>query len=590
MIPQLTKHWLEKLCGFIPGVHSALLMVPDRDAGSMRTIERWPADLKRSSDFAVIVKYALKKTTAVYLPKAHKIDGKTHDYYALPYFVQSKLAGVIVVKVISNPKISPKWILSTLRQGINWLSLTRIDRTQSLANTQQENFYSRVVGLLSACFDQRNYEQGLIRLVTELSREFDCERVAFAEIHANQCQVKALSNSAGFDKRSNLLQKIAGAMEEAISQDSIILFPNATTKLIKRAHQDLARKSGSGALCSFPLIYQQKVFGAITLLRNGENPFDSTTVDLCQQSLSLITAFLALKREEEKSLFKKIGTAIKKQLASLFGIQFLSLKLMLSALILVIASTYFIQGDFRISANAQLEGKIQRVVAAPISGYLLSAFARAGDTVQAGDVMASLDDSELKLELVKQKGELHKIRREYRQAQSERDLVKVRIVSEQINQTIAEMDLTQQQIDNINLTAPFDGVVIEGDLSQLLGSPIERGDTLFKIAPLEGYRIILTVDESQISYIKPGQTGTLTLSSLFDQNIPLTVERITAVAKAENSANSFRVEASLQQAPDLLRPGMEGIGKIDISRERLLWIWTREITDWIRLWVWSWWP
>ena len=32
--------------------------------------------------------------------------------------------------------------------------------------------------------------------------------------------------------------------------------------------------------------------------------------------------------------------------------------------------------------------------------------------------------------------------------------------------------------------------------SQLLGSPVERGDTLFKIAPLSGYRIILKVDES----------------------------------------------------------------------------------------------
>ena len=590
MNPNLAKYWLEKLSSFIPGAHSSLFMVPDLEAGSMRTLDRWPADLKRTNDFGVIVKYALKKTKPVYLPKAHKIDGKAYDFYALPYFVQSKLHGVIAIKVRHNPKLNQKWVFSTLRQGIEWLSLAKIDQTLNVSKNHEEKFYSSVVGLLSACFDQLNYEQGLIRLVTELSQEFDCERVAFAEFHSNQCQVKALSNSAGFDDRSNLLQKLAGAMEEAISQDSIIVFPNSETKLIQRAHQELSRKFGSGALCTFPLIYQQKVFGAITLLRDEENPFDDTTIDLCQQTLSLVTAFLALKREEEKSLLKKIGSSIKKQLSALFGVRSLGLKLILSALILSITSTYFIQGDFRISADAQLEGKIQRVVAAPISGYLLSAFARAGDTVLAGDVMASLDDSELKLELAKQNGELQKIRREYRQAQSERDLVKVRIISEQINQASAEMDLTQQHLDNINLTAPFDGVVIEGDLSQLLGSPIERGDTLFKIAPLEGYRIILSVDESQISYIQPGQTGTLALSSLFDQHFPLTIERITAVAKAGNNANSFRVEASLQQAPDLLRPGMEGVGKIEIGRERLLWIWTREITDWIRLWVWSWWP
>jgi hypothetical protein len=39
-----------------------------------------------------------------------------------------------------------------------------------------------------------------------------------------------------------------------------------------------------------------------------------------------------------------------------------------------------------------------------------------------------------------------------------------------------------------------------------------------------------------------------------------------------------------------LRPGMEGIGKISAGRERMIWIWTHGLTDWLRLWVWSWWP
>ena len=65
----------------------------------------------------------------------------------------------------------------------------------------------------------------------------------------------------------------------------------------------------------------------------------------------------------------------------------------------------FIESDFRVSADASLEGKIQRVVSAPVSGYLLSASVRAGDTVRQGDIMASLDDAELKLELAKHDGE-----------------------------------------------------------------------------------------------------------------------------------------------------------------------------------------
>lgn len=384
-------------------------------------------------------------------------------------------------------------------------------------------------------------------------------------------------------------------MDEAIEQDTAIIFPDPAPsskkgKLIQRAHHELARKFGSGSIFSIPLTHQQETFGAITLLRSEDKPFDNETLDLCQQTMALMTPFLALKRDDEKSIIRKVASRLKTRLQDIFGLKYLQLKLITIAVIALISTASLIESDFRVSADALLEGEIQRVVAAPVSGYLFSASVRAGDTVKQGDVMASLNDSELKLELAKLSGELQKTRREYREAQSVRDLVKVRIIIEQINQTTAEIELTRQQLDNIRLTAPFDGVVIEGDLSQMFGAPVERGDTLFKIAPLEGYRIILKVDESQISYIKPGQSGTLALSSLSQQTFPLTIKKITAVAKADDGANIFRVEASLENTPDLIRPGMKGVGKINVGRARLVWIWTHEITDWFRLWLWSWWP
>lgn len=586
MNQQLSRRWLETLCSFIPGAYSATLMVPDAKTNSMLTLDRWPANLEKSNDYGVIVNHAVRKQSQLYLEKINKINDQAYDCFTFPYFVKSKLLGVIVLIVQNKPETQEKWVFSTIRQSIEWLSLASIEQ----ANPTQSDFYSRVVKLLATCFDQQSYQQGLIRLVTQLTQEFDCERVAFAEYHSKQCQVIALSHSAGFDKRSNLLQKLSGAMEEAINQDTIVVFPDKETKQIQRSHKALSRKLGSVAICSIPLIYQQTVFGAVTLLRNENKPFSSSDIDLCQQFLSLATAFLVLKRDEEKSMLKKMGSSVKKQLANLFGFRFLSLKLIMTSVVLIVGSTFFIKGDFRVSAEAHIEGKIQRVIAAPTAGYIYSATVRAGDSVQAGDLMASLDDSELKLQLAKHNGELQKARREYRQALSERDLVKVRIVNEQINQTEAEMALTQQQLDTVNLFAPFDAVIIEGDLSQMLGSPVERGETLFKVAPLEGYRIILTISEREISYIQPGQAGTLVLSSLYNQKYPLTIERVTAVAKGENGANTFRVEASLHQVPDLLRPGMEGVGKINIGRERLIWIWTHETIDRVRLWVWSWWP
>ena len=64
----------------------------------------------------------------------------------------------------------------------------------------------------------------------------------------------------------------------------------------------------------------------------------------------------------------------------------------------------------------------------------------------------------------------------------------------------------------------------------------------------------------------------------------------TVAAKAEDGANIFRVEASLNELTDLLRPGMQGVAKVDAGRARLVWIWTHEIVDWLRLRSWAWLP
>jgi len=581
---KFSQQWLKIICSQLPDIESAIFMTPDIKTRQLRVLAKWPSTLKSAAEFNEVVQYVLKKREQVYFPAAVEIDQQSFDLFALPVLSQKKLLGILVIKIKHQPEPRHKAIFSSLKQSVKWLQLSTPSQSQS------DDFYSHVVSLLASCFEQTNYQQGLISMVTELTRVFNCERVAFAEYQGHYSQVIALSNSASFDDRSNLIQKIAAAMDEAIEQDNAVTFPDPDSKLILRAHHELARKFGSGSICTLPLIYDQKVFGAISLLRSEENPFDQQTLKLCEQTFSLLTPYLALKHEQEKNLLYKIGSSVKKQLQNIFGLRHLKLKLATIGLASIITMSSLLEGDFRVSANAVLEGRIQRVVAAPFSGYLLSAAVRAGDTVQTGDVMASLNDSEIKLQLAKLQGELQKSRREFREAQSSRDLVKVRIINEQINQALAEIELTQQQLHRINLTAPFDGVVIEGDLSQSLGSPVERGEALFKIAPLEGYRIILKVDESQISYIKQNQSGTLILPSLSDHPLPLNVEKITVAAEAEDGANIFRVEASLNENNDLLRPGMQGIGKVDAGRARLIWIWTHEITDWIHLKLWSWWP
>jgi multidrug efflux pump subunit AcrA (membrane-fusion protein) len=152
------------------------------------------------------------------------------------------------------------------------------------------------------------------------------------------------------------------------------------------------------------------------------------------------------------------------------------------------------------------------------------------------------------------------------------------------------ISLLDEQLVRTKVLAPFEGVVMKGDLSQSLGAPVEKGQVLFEVAPLESYRVIVEVDERDITDVAVGQQGELVLSSMPDDVFTLVIEKITPVSVAKEGRNYFRVEARLENSSERLRPGMEGFGKISIDRRKLIWIWTHELIDWVRLKLWTWIP
>jgi hypothetical protein len=71
---------------------------------------------------------------------------------------------------------------------------------------------------------------------------------------------------------------------------------------------------------------------------------------------------------------------------------------------------------------------------------------------------------------------------------------------------------------------------------------------------------------------------------------PFIVRRVTPISSAEEGRSFFRVEAALEGDGSGLRPGMDGVAKIDAGRRSLLWIWTHSALDWLRMAWWAWVP
>ena len=164
------------------------------------------------------------------------------------------------------------------------------------------------------------------------------------------------------------------------------------------------------------------------------------------------------------------------------------------------------------------------------------------------------------------------------------------VLAAQANQAEAQLALASDRMARTTLIAPVDSVIVSGDLSQQSGAPVEQGKTLFDVAPLSGFRVILQVDERDIADIAVGQRGELVLSGIPDESMHFSVQRITSVSTAQDGRNFFRVEAMVDKPSPRLRLGMEGIGKVEVGERRLVWIWTHRLIDWARLTLWSWLP
>jgi multidrug efflux pump subunit AcrA (membrane-fusion protein) len=164
----------------------------------------------------------------------------------------------------------------------------------------------------------------------------------------------------------------------------------------------------------------------------------------------------------------------------------------------------------------------------------------------------------------------------------------VGMLQARLDEARAELMLVEQQLERVRLTAPFDGVVITGDLTQSLGAPVKKGEALLTLAPEHDFRVMLEIDERDIGDVKIGQAGNLALAALPGTPLAFEIHRITPVASAGDGRNFFEVEARVRDKSAELRPGLQGVGKVEAGSRSLLWIWTHRVVGWMRLTLWSW--
>jgi multidrug resistance efflux pump len=461
----------------------------------------------------------------------------------------------------------------------------KLATTEPSANDVLVQQQGLALALVAEALDHKQFQAAATAIVTELATAFACNRVSLGTMAGERLELAAISNSANFEGNSNVAVSLEDAMVEACHQETVVRYPASGSRFSLRAHAELSREADDTAILTIPLV-GAKTIGALLFERTGDQPFDDAATDFAKQVALLVAPILHLKLRAERPLRQRLRSSITAMLSLALGPRHLFAKTTAIALIALLVLSLLVEGTARVTSNAALEPSETHAVVAPVRGYIESAQQRAGDVVTAGTKLASLDQREMRLERAKWESELGKLGKEYGAALAARDRTQLRVLTSRQNQVHAQISLLDNLMNRAHLVSPIDGVIVRGDLSEAFGSPVERGELLFEVEPLDKYRLILNVDERDVAKVKAGQSGRLVLAGKPDEQISFVVKGIMPVSLAKNGTNAFRVEAELDADPGWVRPGMVGAAKVDIGHRSLAWIYTHRLFDAIRL---RWW-
>lgn len=444
--------------------------------------------------------------------------------------------------------------------------------------------------LQAATLAHTEFEAAAVAFCGELAELTDALRVSIGMVERRHSELLAVSKGGPETLDRPLTKQILAAMDEAYDQGSTIFAPcGSESRRINRAAEVL-RRNHHGVVVSVPIAVNQRTIGAVTIeLGDPKRPIDPI-VALAEDAVSLFGPALHVLRQNERSTLRRWRDGFREASRHWPRLMRSPWRWLVAALLVATVLLGIVPADYSVSAPARVEGAVQRVVAAPSNGFLKSNAVRPGDPVKQGQVLAELLDRDLQLDRSKLQGEMAQHENAYAAAMARSDRSNMMIYQAKVAEARAQAELIDQQLKRIQMQAPIDGVVIQGDLSQMLGSPVEKGQVLMTIAPRNAFRVIVELDERDIQALKVGQHGRLVLSALPWDTVPILVERITPMAVVSDGRNVFEIEAKPVGSPRELRPGLRGVARVEVGRAPLLQVWLRRVTEHLRRFVWRWSP
>lgn len=211
------------------------------------------------------------------------------------------------------------------------------------------------------------------------------------------------------------------------------------------------------------------------------------------------------------------------------------------------------------SSTATLEAEEKAMVVSKVRGIVNELNVEEGDWVNAGDVLAQLEDEQLELEAERAKATMERLKNELNRKE---ELYNKNLVSAQEFENAkyeyqaqkSDYELAQLKVRYSQIRAPISGVI--SDRLIKVGNMINTDQELFEITDFDPLLAVLKVPEHEMDKIQKGQQALIQVDAVRDKTFEGQVLRISPTVDSETG--TFEVTVSIKDESRQLKPGMFG--------------------------------
>lgn len=435
-------------------------------------------------------------------------------------------------------------------------------------------------------------EELAFSLTNELCMRLGCEQVALGLVRGKQIRLVSISGLDEVSARSPGAAAIRAAMEECLDADTILIaggggdWSGDEGTASYRLHRQWQAVARGDAVASMPLKAGAEAVAVVSLRRRSEQPFVTAQLAELRAKVEPYAPALRLLRHANRGLLRHTVDALGDAMRAAITPGRWSFKALVTAVVLGAVVSVFGTMNYRVAVTCIVKPAEGRHLGAPYDALLASASKIAGDRVTAGEVLCVLDRREMEQEHAELRAELAVWETSKDQALATKNPVDYQLARAQQELVRAKLDVVERRLEQALVRAPFDGVVVRGDLRKRIGSVVARGEPLFEVAPPTSWTLELHVPEHAAAELAPGQAGLFAAFARPDHQVLFQVDRVLDSAQVVDSRNVIVVEADILARESWLRPGMEGVARVQIGPRRIWWVGLHRILNYLRVNFW----